>query len=220
MRKTLLGLIALAAGAFAGFVALTSLTTGSSVATWAPCPRNWAWLPAWLPRASPLDELRFRVGDVRGKVCYGRPALRGRRMLGSAAVPFGRLWRTGANEPTTLHLDAPARLGPIALVPGSYALYTVPGATHWQVAVNRSIRQWGLESEYTAAVRARELGRFEVPVETLPAPVEVFTIRSVPAALSTVELLVEWERSRVRLPLVAGLGDELPDPDDVSPAGP
>jgi hypothetical protein len=220
MRKTLLGLLALAAAAFAGFVALTSLTTGSSVATWAPCPRNWAWLPAWLPRASPLDELRFRLGDGHGKVCYGRPASRGRRMLGSGEVPFGRLWRTGANEPTTLHLDAPARLGPLALVAGSYSLYTVPATARWQVVVNRSTRQWGLESEYTDAVRAREVGRFEVPVETLAAPVEVFTIRSVPAALSTVELLLEWERSRIRLPLVAELGEDLFSPSGVSPEDP
>jgi len=208
VRKSLLSLLGFAAVLFTGWVLLTSLAPGSSVATWAPCPRNWAWAPAWLPRTSPLAAVRFDFGQGHGKVCYGRPSLRGRQMLGGPEVPWGRLWRTGANEPTTLHLDAPARLGPLPLLPGSYSLYTVPDSTRWQVVVNRATRQWGLESEYTDEVRAREVGRFAVRVEPLDAPVETFTIRPVVSALGARELLLEWGRSRVRLPLAEGLGDE------------
>lgn len=219
MRKSLLTLAGIAAGLFAGFVLLTSLAPGSSIATWAPCPRNWAWLPAWLPRASPLESVALGFEGGHAKLCYGRPSLRGRHMLGGDAVPFGQLWRTGANEPTTLHLDAPARLGPLPLLPGSYSIYTVPGASHWQVVVNAAIRQWGLESEYTDALRAREVGRFAVPVEVLDRPVETFTVRAVVSALGARELVLEWERTRVRLSLVGGLAD-LDSDEDVSPEGP
>ncbi len=220
MLKTLLGSLVLAAALFVGFVALTSLATGSAIASWAPCPRNWTWLPAWLPRESRLAAVAFRLGDGHGKVCYGRPALRGRRMLGGQAVPYGKLWRTGANEPTTLHLDATARLGPLALTAGSYALYSVPGPTRWTIVVNRSTRQWGLESEYTDAVAAQEVGRFTVPVETLATPVEVLTIRTVPAAVTAVDLLLEWERARVRLPLAAGFAEDVGDDSALSPEEP
>lgn len=220
MRKSLLGLLGFAALLFLGWVALTSLATGSAIATWAPCPRNWTWLPAWLPRESPLAAVGFRLGDGHAKVCYGRPALRGRRMLGTAAVPYGRLWRTGANEPTTLHLDASARLGSLPLSAGSYSIYTVPGATSWRIVVNRAVRQWGLESEYTAEVAAREVGRFTVPVETLAVPVEVLTFRTLPVADAGVELVLEWERSRIRLPLAAGLGDDFAAETALSPEEP
>ena len=201
MRKGLMSLLGFAAALFAGFVLLTSLAPGSSIATWAPCPRNWAWAPAWLPRTSPLAAVRFDFEGGHGKVCYGRPSLRGRRMLGGEAVPWGQLWRTGANETTTLHLDAPARLGPLPLLPGSYALYTVPGPATWEVVVNRAIRQWGLESEYSDEVRAQEVGRIEVPVEVLDQPVETLTFRAVPAATGAVDLVLEWQTTRIRLPL-------------------
>lgn len=202
MRRTLVSLVAVAVAAGAAGLALTSLAPGSWVATWAPCPRNWAWAPAWKPRASPLGATAFAFGaGGHGKVCYGRPSLRYRKMIGGAAVPFGRLWRTGANEPTTLHLDTAARLGELDLLPGSYSIYTVPGPVAWEVVVSRAIRQWGLESEYTDEIRAREVGRFEVPVEVLGAPVETLTIRAVPATTEAVDLLLEWQTTRVRLPL-------------------
>jgi hypothetical protein len=202
MRRILLSALTASAALLGAWLAATSLAPGSWIATWAPCPRNWGWLPAWLPRASPLAVERFTVEpDLAGKVCYGRPSLRGRTMLGGDAVPFGRLWRTGANEPTTLHLDGPARLGPLELAAGSYALYTVPDPAIWEVVVTRSTRQWGLESLYDEAARAAEIGRFRVPVEVLDLPVETLSIRAVPASSSAMDLLVEWQTTRIRLPL-------------------
>ncbi|KAB2956175.1 MAG: DUF2911 domain-containing protein [Thermoanaerobaculia bacterium] len=211
MRKTLLSLAAAPALVALAGLALTSLAPGSWIADWAPCPRNWGWGPAWKPRASPLEALAFELGESgHGKLCYGRPSLRGRVMLGSPAVPFGRLWRTGANEPTTLHLDAPARIADLHLAPGSYSIYTVPDAVAWEVVVNRSTRQWGLESEYTDEVRAREVGRFRVPVEVLESPVETLTFRAVPTAAGAVVLVLEWQTTRIRMPLDAELAVEPP----------
>ncbi|GMU64477.1 MAG: hypothetical protein AMXMBFR36_07510 [Acidobacteriota bacterium] len=209
MRRTLLSVLTLAAAVLGIWVALTSLAPASWVATWAPCPRNWGWLPAWLPRASPLADERFAPApDLHGKVCYGRPSLRGRTMIGGEAVPYGRLWRTGANEPTTLHLDGPARLGPLDLTAGSYALYTVPEPAAWEVVVTRATRQWGLESLYDETARAREVGRFQVPVQVLDTPVETLTIRAVPAGSAAVDLLLEWQTTRIRLPLESPFAGE------------
>ncbi len=207
MRKGLLSLLGLAGALLAGWIALTSVAPASWIAGWAPCPRNWAWLPAWLPRQSPLESISFVLDGGHGKICYGRPSLRGRQMIGTERVPHGRLWRTGANEPTTLHLDRPARFGPLSLLPGSYSIYTVPGERSWQIVVNRAIRQWGLESEYDEEVRDREAGRFSIEPETLARPVETLTFSVEPLATGAVEIWMAWERTRLVVPLVSGLSE-------------
>ena len=75
MRRLLL-LLAAAAAVALGWVGLTTLSTGSSIAHGAPCPRNWSWADAYLPRQSPLESHAFRVGKASARICYGSPALR------------------------------------------------------------------------------------------------------------------------------------------------
>src|SRR5690349_11479076 len=84
-------------------------------------------------RGSPLDSLSFKVGSADVKVCYGRPSAKGRTMIGGEAVPFGKLWRTGANEPTMIHTTGPLTIAGVAVPAGSYSLYTVPGPKTWSV---------------------------------------------------------------------------------------
>ena len=152
-------------------------------------------------RKSPLDSASFTVGGAAVKVCYGRPSLRGRHMLGGEAVPFGRIWRTGANEPTMIHTTGPLAIAGIRVPAGSYSLYTVPGPGEWEVIVNRSVTQWGEESNYTDAVKAQEVGRAKVKAQALTTPVEMFTIRAEPASGDASALVLEWEKTRVRVAL-------------------
>jgi hypothetical protein len=152
-------------------------------------------------RKSPLDSVSFTVGGKAVKVCYGRPSLRGRQMLGGEAVPYGKVWRTGANEPTMIHTTGPITLVGLKVPAGTYSLYTVPGKDEWEVIVNRSTSQWGEESNYTEAVQKQELGRAKVKAEPLATPVETFTIKPEPAAGEAKALVLEWEKTRVRLPL-------------------
>lgn len=217
MRRALASLVGLVAVAGLGWLAVTSLAPGTWVAGWAPCPRNWAWAPAWLPRASPLAAVPIRFSRGRAKLCYGRPSLRGRTMLGGDAVPFGRLWRLGANEPTTLHLDVPAELGELYLVPGSYSLYAVPDARSWEIVVNRATRQWGLESLYDDEVARHEVGRFRVPAETLEQPVETLTLRPVPMGGDEWFLQLSWQTTRLRLPLRAAVRPPLGEDEELPP---
>lgn len=212
-------IVGLVAALGIGWILLTSMATGSAIARWAPCPRNWSWIDSWRPRSSPLAAIRIRFSRGHAKLCYGRPSLRGRTMLGGDAVPYGRLWRLGANEPTTLHLDIAAELGGLYLVPGSYALYAVPEPGSWTIVVNRATRQWGLEALYDEGVAAQEVGRFTAATETLTAPVERLTIRPLPAGDDHWALTVDWQTTRVRIPLVAAARprideEELPLADD------
>lgn len=120
-------------------------------------------------------------------------------MIGGEAVPYGELWRTGANEATTLHVNVPARIAGLEVEPGSYTLYTIPEAgLEWTLIVNRSITQWGHESRYTEEVEAQEVGRAQVPVETIDDRVEELTIRP---ADRRAGLLLEWQNTRVFIPI-------------------
>jgi len=122
-------------------------------------------------------------------------------MIGGKAVPFGKLWRTGANEPTTFFTPVALSVAGIKVAPGKYSLYSVPGPKEWQVIVNRSTSQWGEESNYTDKVKAQEVGRATLTSEQLAAPVETFTIRSGPTGPKGAELILEWEKTRIRIPV-------------------
>jgi len=154
-------------------------------------------------RKSPLDSISFTVSKQPVKLCYGRPSSRGRVMLGGKNVPYGKLWRTGANEPTIFFAPVPLNIAGLQVPPGVYSLYTVPGPNEWEIIVNRSISQWGEESQYTDEVKAQELGRAKVKSEKLSTPVETFTIRAEPAGSDAKALVLEWEKTRVRIPIAA-----------------
>lgn len=150
-------------------------------------------------RASPYDSATFTLAGAQAKLCYGRPSVRNRVIFGEL-VPYDTLWRTGANEPTTIHLPVAAEIAGIEVEPGSYTLYTVPGRQDWTVVVNRSTSQWGHESQYNEQVRAQEVGRATVRAARTDAPIETFTIRPERADRGA-DLVLEWERTRVRIPV-------------------
>ena len=153
-------------------------------------------------RKSPLDSLTFTLSGQPVKVCYGRPSSNGRVMIGGANVPYGKLWRTGANEPTIFYAPVPLKVAGIAVQPGVYSLYTVPGKQEWQIIVNKSVSQWGHENEYTPKVKAQEVGRAKVKAETSSSPLETFTIRAEPQGKKA-SLILEWEKAKVRIPIEA-----------------
>jgi hypothetical protein len=152
-------------------------------------------------RKSPLDSVTFSLSGKPVKVCYGRPSARGRTMLGGADIPYGKLWRTGANEPTIFYAPVPLTVAGIKVSPGVYSLYTVPSKNEWEIVVNRSISQWGKEDQYTPEVKAQEVGRAKVKSETTSKPVETFTIRAEPEGGKAATLVLEWEKTRVKLPV-------------------
>lgn len=151
-------------------------------------------------RASAFDSTLIDLGGAQAKLCYGRPSMNGREIFGGL-VPYDTLWRTGANEPTTLHIPFAAEIAGIAVEPGSYSIYTVPGRNEWSVIVNRSISQWGIEVAYTPEVRAQEIARAQVPSEELATPVETFVITAEPTGDQSADLVLDWERTRVRIPV-------------------
>ncbi len=153
-------------------------------------------------RQSPLDSLTFKMGQQTVKVCYGRPSARGRTMIGGQGVPYGKLWRTGANEPTVIFTPVALDIAGVKVEPGKYSLYTVPGEKEWEVIVNRSTSQWGHENSYTKEVEAQEVGRGKAPATKASTAVETFTISPHPAA-QPIHLRLAWERTVVDIPIKA-----------------
>jgi DUF2911 family protein len=188
-------------------LALLSLAaTPTPVVADSACP---VLLPNDVPvqgRQSPLDSLKFTVAKSTVKLCYGRPSARGRTMIGGQGVPYGKLWRTGANEPTVIFTPVALEIARIKVEPGKYSLYTVPGEKEWEIIVNRSTSQWGHENSYTKEVKAQEVGRGKVPAEKLTAPVETFTIAPDPASGEMQRLVLTWEKTRVAIPIQAAGG--------------
>ncbi|HSE51446.1 MAG TPA: DUF2911 domain-containing protein [Gemmatimonadales bacterium] len=162
-----------------------------------PCPRNWKSPATWMLRSSPMGSTLIEVEGASLRICYGRPAARGRTMLGGSRVPYGQLWRTGANEPTTLITPTGAVIAGVEVPPGRTALYTVPGPETWEIILNASTSQWGIESEYTEKIRAQELGRAIVPSERSDRFVERLTFSP-----DSGGVVLEWEWTRVRIPVV------------------
>jgi hypothetical protein len=114
--------------------------------------------------------------------------------------PFGTPWEMGANEPTTLHLPFPARVGSVDLAPGSYSLYAIPGASEWTVVVNGNPERWGVP--LSAEVRAADLGSFAVTPQARNEHVETLTFSFRPAGDDAGTLVYEWERITLSIPVV------------------
>ena len=149
-------------------------------------------------RPSPLDSVAVDVGGATVKLCYSRPSARGRKIMGGL-VPFEQPWRLGANEATSIHVPFAAEVAGVRVEPGTYTLYAIPGAASWQIVVNRGVERWGIPID--AEVRARDVSAGTVPTESLGAPVETLTLKFAPAAGTGTELVVEWEKTRVRVPI-------------------
>ena len=98
--------------------------------------------PLVLPRESPAAVVSQTVGLADFRVSYSRPAVNGREVWG-ALVPFGEVWRAGANENTVLAVTAPFTVGGTKLPAGRYGLHMIPTATTWTVIVSRQANAWG-----------------------------------------------------------------------------
>jgi hypothetical protein len=105
------------------------------------------------------------------------------------------VWRTGADEATILETDKMLMLGPLHLNPGKYSLYSVIDEKTWKLVVNKQVGQWGTEYQ-----QGQDLGRVDMKVETLSAPVEQFTIALAPGAGGKGGVLtMQWETKKATL---------------------
>ena len=164
-------------------------------------------------RPSPVGIAKLNLGDAYVKVTYGRPYMRGRRIFGTPVdtttylVPFGELWRTGANEATEITTTRAILVGGQRLEAGTYSMFTVPSASSWSVRFNSELgldgtnRQDPETGEFRPAYdTGRDVLRVEVPSATIDDVVDQLTI-TLERTDEGAELVVRWERTEVRVPI-------------------
>lgn len=143
---------------------------------------------------SPRDSVTATVSGANVSLAYGRPAMRGRRIMGQV-VPFGQVWRTGANEATAFRTDRDLMMGGTRVPAGSYTLWTVPGPDQWTLILNRQTGQWG-----TVYDPAQDLARIpaSASLESGP-PVELLTMRILPDGAGGM-VVIAWEATTIAIP--------------------
>ena len=145
---------------------------------------------------SPRDTTRATIGGAELLVDYGRPSRRGREIFGNV-VPWGEVWRTGANQATHFGSTQDLEIGGVDLPTGTYTLWTLPSPAGWQLIINRQTGQWGTDYD-----PAQDLARIPLQVTTLPQPVEQFTIAIEPEGEQGGELRLMWDDTQASVPFV------------------
>jgi hypothetical protein len=148
-------------------------------------------------RPSPAATATCDLGGKAVKTDYSSPRMKGRKIYGDL-VPFGEVWRTGANEATTFVTSADVVVGGKAVPAGSYTIFTVPKADKWTLIINKKTGEWGIPYKY----ESDELARVEMKVSKLPAPVENFTI-AYDKTGSGCTLHIDWETTRASVNISA-----------------
>lgn len=176
----------------------TSGTSGASDASAAPA----CWIQdgsqALGVRASPLDSTSVALAAGEVKLCYSRPAVKGRKILGDL-VPYDVPWRFGANEATALYMPAAGTVAGVAIEPGWVSLYAVPAEGEWEIAVNAEAQRWG--RNLSDEVRSGDVGSAKIVPRSIADPVELLTLRLERVSPTAATLVFEWERSRLEIPI-------------------
>ncbi len=157
------------------------------------------------PAPSPMQTVKqaFGLGDVT--IEYSRPLARGRVIFGDV-VPFGKVWRTGANATTKITFSDDVMLEGRAVKAGTYGLYTIPGKTSWQIMLYKDLTLAGNVSSYT---EANEVLRFAVPAMNSGMLVKSFTINMDAVGPTSSRLQLMWERTVVSIKLTTDIDTRM-----------
>ena len=136
---------------------------------------------------SPSAAAEVSLDGKKVMVRYNAPSARGRKIMGGV-VPYGTVWRTGANPATTLVTAANLKIGTLTVPAGTYTLYTLPSADTWMLIVNKQTGQWG-----TVYKEDMDLGRTPMTGNPLAKPQETMSISFENTKGNSTELHVKWE---------------------------
>ncbi|MBS1682478.1 MAG: DUF2911 domain-containing protein [Bacteroidetes bacterium] len=149
------------------------------------------------PRTSPLAITTARYKNTYLKITYSQPQKKGREIFGKL-VPYGQVWRTGANEATEITVTDDIKINGTQLKAGTYSMFTIPGKEKWLVILNSDLGLWGAYN-YN---QKNDVLRFEAMAELIPGELvyEPFTIR-IDQKTDTATLVLLWDRTQVNIPI-------------------
>lgn len=152
---------------------------------------------AVVPRPSPLAIVSARYKDAYFKITYSQPHKKGRQIFGKL-VPFGKVWRVGANEATELTITKNIQINGTLLLAGTYSIFAIPEKEKWTIIMNSDLGMWG-SYNYNQAL---DVMRFDVPVQEIAGDTvfEPFTIQLVQRN-EVADLLMMWDKTKVSIPV-------------------
>lgn len=153
---------------------------------------------AYFPDGQPLDEVFQRdVRELKIKLVYSRPQLKGRKMMGREAVPYGKVWRLGANEAPEVTFYTDVNFGGQDVKAGTYAIFAVPNENEWEFILSSKLNTWGnyttKENQFVTRAKTNVISKSDEPIEAFSImfkEVDDYT-----------HLMVGWENTVVELPI-------------------
>ena len=149
------------------------------------------------PQASPLQKLEQIVGLTEVSLEYSRPSMRGRRIYGDL-VPYGKMWRTGANANSKITFSDPVTIGGKELKAGSYSIFTKPDASKWDVYFYEDVNNWGIPEKWDDSKVAAQVS---ISPNPLSMDIETFTMTFGNLENNSAVLGIMWEKTYVGVPI-------------------
>ncbi|MDQ3048515.1 MAG: DUF2911 domain-containing protein [Bacteroidota bacterium] len=158
-----------------------------------------------VPAPSPLQTVKqaFALSDI--SVEYSRPSVKGRVIFGDV-VPFGKVWRTGANSATKITFGEDVKVEGTAVVAGTYAIYTIPNKDSWEIMLYKDLTLGGNVAEYK---KENEVARFTAKPKSITDKVETFTIDIADLSATSANIQLVWDKTRVSFNVVADIDAKM-----------
>lgn len=155
------------------------------------------------PAPSPTQTVKQDFGISSVELIYSRPGMKGRKIFGDL-VPYGKVWRTGANQATRIKFADDVMIGGQMLKAGEYALYTIPGENEWDIIINKGSENWG-----TVYKQEDDLLRVKAKPSKLNDAVESFTIQFDNVKATSADLKIMWDKTAVAVPITADIDKKV-----------
>ncbi len=156
-----------------------------------------------IPAPSSTQTIKQDLALSSIEITYSRPNMKGRKIFGDL-VPYGKMWRTGANAPTRIKFGDDVTIGGMPVKSGEYALYTIPNTDEWEIILNKNVTG-GLPAYKTE----EDVVRFKIKPTEMPTPVETFTMQFMNVASSTAELNLRWDKTVVSIPIASNIDTKI-----------
>jgi hypothetical protein len=158
-----------------------------------------------VPAPSPLQSIKqaFALSEINLE--YSRPSAKGRVVFGDV-VPFGKIWRTGANASTKISFGEDVKVEGNAVTSGTYALYTVPNKDSWEVMLYKDLSLGGNTAEYK---KENEVLHFTVKPSVMNDKVETMTFDIADVTPTTANVQLKWEKTRISFSVQADIDTKI-----------
>lgn len=157
-----------------------------------------------MPAPSPTQTLRQQFALSAVEVTYSRPAKKDRTIMGDL-VPYGKLWRTGANSATRIKFGEDVKLNGQPVAAGEYALYTVPSQNGWEIVLNKGLKNWGVDGYK----KEDDVLRFETEIQELPFAIESFIILFENVMPTSMTMMMAWDKTLVPIQITADIDGKV-----------